>query len=88
LAEVGPPGLVELLQRAGAVRQPHLGNWLEMTRPPRSNTRKTSAGGIVSHDGIAVSDGRMPFVAMKGSTFTGFSMEAPSPSRVYTSPRM
>ena len=45
LADVGPARLVELLDRAGAFGRPISGNWLAITRPPRSNTRKTSPGG-------------------------------------------
>jgi len=78
----GRPGSSSLCKAPELFGSPTSGNWLEMTRPPRSNTRKTSDGGIVSQAGSDVSDGRMPLLAMNGSGATGFTSEAPAPSRV------
>jgi hypothetical protein len=60
LAEIRASGLVELLQLSrscSAIPPRETGS---RSRAARSNTRKTSAGGTVSHAGSAVSDGRMP----------------------------
>jgi hypothetical protein len=84
----GRPGSSSFCSAPELFGNPISGNWLDTTRPPRSNTRNTSAGGIVSHDGNAVSDGRIPFEARNTSGFTGFTIDAAAPSRVYASPMM
>ena len=47
----GRPGSSSFWMKPVLLGSPISGNWLEITRPPRSKTRKMSAGGIVSHAG-------------------------------------
>ena len=75
LLDVGPSRLVEQLQPAAVVRQRRSpGNWLLITRPPRSNTRKMSPGGTVSHAGSGKSCGSTPLCVSQSSGTTGFLM--------------
>ena len=58
-----------------------------MLRPPRSKTRKTSAGGTTSHDGSGSSSGTMLWYrSICGVGSTGASSLAGWPVRVYASP--
>ena len=78
----GRPGSSSFCNAPALFGSPISGNCEDATRPPRSNTRNTSAGGTVSQAGIAVSDGRMPLDSRKSSGGTGFARDAPCPSRV------
>ncbi len=63
---------------------PVSGNRFRMLRPPRSKTRKMSAGRTVSHAGSGASCGSTPYScrARSGSSNGGPTIAAPVPSRV------
>ncbi len=75
----GRPGSSNFCSEPLLLGRPISGNWLEMTRPPRSNTRKMSPGIVVSHAGSGYSLSRMPLPVMNALTGTGLTIVAPSP---------
>src|SRR3954447_12343416 len=67
--------------------KPISGKIVPMLRPPRSNTRNRSAGGVVSHDGIGAIVGSTPCLARLSVISSLLSVVTPTPSRLYASPR-
>ena len=84
----GRPGSSSFWMAPVLFGNPISGNWLNITRPPRSKTRKMSPTGIVSHAGSGNSFARIPLSVMKGVGGTGLTSVAGSPLVVYASPTM